>query len=307
MNFNEATAYDEYHKSKKESKLNYIKSLLDPFNTPLVRAPSCVKVPTALLRDVQSFQINVGAAGDFIGLFTPENIIKNQNSTSYYDWVFCSRATSALDYSTLTYYGHGGSATTSNYTTQNKSTSLTYGNFMQHARLVSAGLRIRYIGRADAHAGMIICGALPLNVMSTQPVLFSNEVNELMFSKRVTPLQGLNVNWIPQDESSKEFKMIAASGLQQYNVFPQLGYAFYGFGLPTGTCLDVEIVRNYEYIPPYNYIELLMPEAERIQIPDELPAVNEVISRNLEQLTLGAPEQVLDSVSQVLSLARGLI
>lgn len=307
MNLIESTDYSEYLKKKREAKLDYIKSLLDPFGSHFIRAPACVKVPTALLRDVSSFQITIGTAGDFVALFCPENLVKNGNNSSFPDWFYAARNSTSTNYSGISYLQHATTAAT-NYASQGVSSTLTYGAYMQHARLVSSGFRMKYIGRADAHSGLIIAGALPVNNPGLQTALVSNEVNELMFATRLTPLQGMTINWLPQDESSLEFKQIqAGTPFAQSGVYPQLAYAIYGFGLPAGTVLDVEVIRKYEYIPPYNFIELLLPEADHAHVAEDLPMVNDVIKRNAQSLSLGSTNDVIDSVQEVLELARALI
>jgi hypothetical protein len=39
-------------------------------------------------------------------------------------------------------------------------------------------------------------------------------------------------------------------------------FFIHGFGIPEGTVLDVEIVRNYEYFPAAQYVELLKPNSK---------------------------------------------
>lgn len=241
--------YDYARSNKTLMKDSWLHSLLDPFNAPVCRIPSDIPYNSHLLQDRETFQLTVGPLGDFVGYFSPTAYL----SHTIADWIFLSRSVSTLDYTTAGYFNHYNSATPSNYSMRiSAPLSLSYQSFFKQGRLVSAGISFRYIGRADQHSGFIAAGSTVLSdAPSGQICLMNGDINELMYVQRVAPADGLRCVWIPVDEEAKNFKTLGG-----YNTASNLTYYFHGVGLPPGTILDVEVVRNYEYIPQPDYVEL---------------------------------------------------
>ena len=244
--------YDTVKDTKSTMRGTWLHSLIDPFCAPICRMPSDIAYNSHLLQDRETFQLTIGSASDFVGYFAPTNSIYGAQP----DWCFISR----IPGSSYNYFSQTASFasfmnhTPSYYAMQlSAPNSVSYSSFFKQGRLVSAGLIIRYIGRADQHSGFISAGATVLgeNPLSTYPVS-NNDINELLYVQRVAPADGLRIVWTPVDEQSKFFKTLTSSG----NSSPQMIFYFHGVGLPQGTILDVEVVRNYEFLPHPDYAEL---------------------------------------------------
>lgn len=245
------------HEERQEAKRAYYKCLADPFTASLVRVPGPFTAPSGLLRDRETFQITTSAAGDFVGYFAPENMFKRSGTQR--DYVFLAQAAASTTYyQSLTFNNHMGAAIGNYATRLSQNPGGQYHPYFSQVRLVSAGIRFKYIGRADAHAGLIAAGLISdVSPMDLTPLLTSS-ISETMFAIRAAPAEQLVCNWYPFDALSQSFLPYPASsgitGTETQQVF-----VFHGFGLPAGTVLDVEIVRNYEYIPQAQYHELLTP------------------------------------------------
>jgi hypothetical protein len=242
---------------RKKRKTAYYELVLNPFSGALCRFPSPFPVPSTLLRDREVFQITTGAAGDFIGYFSPENMIKR--STTHRDYAFFAQNTaSGSYYQSLTYNGHLGAAA-GNYATQLSQTANgQYGTtYFGSVRLVAAGLRIKYIGRAELLSGLITAAVIQSGDPMGLTPLLSGGIAESLYPVRVTPDEGLVLNWFPFDAGQANF---IPYGSGNYNGdHAQQVFCIHGFGLPTGTVLDIEVVRVYEYIPKPGFHELLTP------------------------------------------------
>lgn len=242
---------------KKDRKLGYYKLLMDPFAAPLCRVPSGLVAPSTLLRDRETFQITIGAAGDFVGFFAPENMLKRSSMPR--DYVFLAQnASSSTYYQTANFNDHFGLAAGNYASRVSQTPGGQYYTYFSQARLVAAGIRFRYIGRADAHSG-IICAGLISNASPMEIVpLNSGLIAESLYPIRATPGEQLVCNWFPFDANSTVFSPFPP-GTYMDKTESQQVFVFNGFGLPSGTVLDVEVVRCYEYIPTPAYHELLVP------------------------------------------------
>lgn len=236
---------------------------MEPFETPLVRVPGSFQQMTQTLRDKSTFQITIGSgANDFVGYFAPENSIRSVRiqPTTPYDVCFVSRTSAMPDYSSLTYLNHANSAVPANYSSRYSVRQDQYVNYWQAVRLISAGIRIRYIGRQDAEAGLISCGLTSSRIPQSETPLTDTRISELTYAYRGKTSEGLRCSWIPSDFTDQSFINVPSS-----DTSPQVAqnvFFIHGFGIPEGTVLDVEIVRNYEYFPAAQYVELLKPNSK---------------------------------------------
>ena len=243
-----------------QSNLDYYHQIVEPFKAPLCRVPGAFVQGTQLVRDRATFQITIGAgANDFVAYFAPENSIRTNVSQSPAPQDLCiiARTSALVDYSSLSYGGHVNSATSTNYASRQAAWQQTYSSYWQAVRLVSAGLRIRYIGRQDAEAGLISAGMTSMRAPHNSSVLNDSVITEFPFNYRGKTADGLACNWIPTDFTDQSFINVSTSDSQ--SVSAQNVFFIHGFGIPDGTVLDVEFVRNYEYYPKYQYQELLNP------------------------------------------------
>jgi len=238
----------------------YYDQIMDPFKAPLCRIPGSFVQGTQLVRDRQTFQITTGTgANDFVAYFAPENSIRtNVSSTpTPNDYAFIARSSTLASYNTMTYGSHLSNATATEYASRNSAWQQTYATYWQAVRLVSAGLRIRYIGRQDAEAGLLSVGMTSVRAPHSSTVLLDATISEFPFNYRGKTADGLVCNWIPTDFSDQSFINVSTADSQ--SVSAQNVFFIHGFGIPDGTVLDVEVVRNYEYYPRYQYQELLNP------------------------------------------------
>jgi len=246
-----------------ESKTAYYKSIIEPFESPLVRVPGSFQQMTQMLRDKSTFQITIGAgANDFVGYFAPENSIRSilAQPTVPFDYCFIARTSALTDYTTSSFLTHFNSVTAANYSSRTAVTQNQYTNYWQAVRLISAGIRIRYIGRQDAEAGLISCGLTSSRIPQASSPLTDNRISELTYAYRGKTSEGLRCSWIPSDFTDQSFINVPSS-----DSAPQVAqnvFFIHGFGIPEGTVLDVEIVRNYEYFPAAQYVELLKPNSK---------------------------------------------
>lgn len=269
MNFNdelneEVKQMGALHKVKKHA---YYKQLMNPFHAPLCRYPSVVPVPSSLLRDRETFQITIGNAGDFVGFFAPENMFRRTTAAANFDFAFIAQsAASGTFYATLPYWDHLLSATGGNYASRVQQTQGgQYSTYFNSVRLVSAAIKFRYIGRAELLAGIITAGLIHINNPPAQTPYLSSAIAETMFPIRCPLDKDLVCNWLPFDSNSSNFSHIPTNSSFSGDISQQV-FVFHGFGLPAGTVLDCEVVRNYEYIPKPAFHELLTPHSIDLRV-----------------------------------------
>lgn len=280
------------YKDGNESSTAYYESIIDPFNAPLVRVPGSFQQMTQTLRDKTTFQITIGAgANDFVGFFAPENSIRSAISQTIppYDWLFLARSSALADYSSSNYHTHLASGPAASYASRPWGTQAQYSTYWQAVRLVSAGLRIRYIGRQDAEAGLLSCGFSSSRIPQTLTPMLDTRISELTYAYRGKTSEGLRCSWIPSDFTDQSFINVPSS-----DSAPQIAqnvFFIHGFGIPEGTVLDVEVVRNYEYFPAVQYVELLKPNSR------------DQVFETVESPSLAS--SILNTASSVISAAEG--
>ena len=243
----------------KQQKTAYYAMLVDPFNAPLCRPHTLFPTSTSIVRDVESFSLTIGAAGDFCGIFSPTAPFKSTpNSATSAEYMFAARDTTAISLvQTYTTIFTSGVLPSWNI---RKSQASEHIALMSAGRVLAAQVKIRYIGRDDAASGIIsvgsFCAALPF-----ESYMFTdNAVQELLNPSRCLPKEGCVVTWYPFDETDREFQPVDMGGTSTAGRLTNLAFAFYGAGLPTGTVLDIEVARVIEFVPRPNQIELLAPQ-----------------------------------------------
>ena len=257
----------------KQQKTAYYRMLVDPFNAPLCRPHTLFPTSTSLVRDVESFSLTIGAAGDFCGIFAPTAPFKSTpNSASSAEYMFAARDTTSIS-QVATYATIFTSGVLPSWNVR-KSQATEHIALMSAGRVLAAQVKIRYIGRDDAASGIItvgsFCAALPFETY----MFTDNAVQELLNSSRCLPKEGCVVTWYPFDETDREFQPVDMGGTSTAGRLTNLAFGFYGAGLPTGTVLDIEVARVIEYVPRPNQMELLAPQKlDIVAMSDHQPSL----------------------------------
>jgi len=253
----------------------YHRSLFNPFNGP-ARIPGDLVMPTAVMstRDRFSFTAAPSTAtgeGNFGIRWHPGGGLVNGTTGSYYELLYSgtiastTTTDSSLNNSSFG-FGLGANGSLVYFTTSRltgaRQDQTPYFGFLAGVRLVSAGLRIVYTGKTIDASGMIRLGMSPRPQYNENVFIPTTSFQSLMFPTSHRFEEGAHCVYFPLDTFDTEFKAPQrGSGSLQQDIQSCVWYIHaYGFTAPT--TFEIEVVRNYEYIPDPSYREL---------IPTQLP------------------------------------
>lgn len=220
----------------------WLAQLVDP-SLGAQRMPSPVPVESCLYSEKSIISVIIGNSGEFAYIFQPMNDGMQLLSSS--------RNTAAGAYGTTTpnaRYAEG----TANYT-HNAQTNFTGPiGYTESYRITGASVKVAYIGRADAAAGVIrTCSGIS-KYSGTETEATASQIVDGMTSK-VVQIPGVSYNtWYPHDISAFEFKQ----GSEQSSVESTNLYGM-GYGFTPNTAVEIEVCVNFEYVPTLVHQELL--------------------------------------------------
>lgn len=222
-----------------EVSYGYLHSLIYPERSKGSRIPSIVPTPSSTFQQREQLTITPNASGNFALQWIPQ--CYNSVSGGNYDLYVNTDAT--LSGSTIL----GGGTWTP------QSATRFAGDYFNTVRLVSASMMISYIGRADAHSGVIGCAHdISATVSSSADTQYSNfgYIDDKLYSKTTEPANGLKSVYIPKDPSDENWCapniIIPSSGSGKSS---SVRFLVYGQNLPNAQCIRVDFVRNFEGNP----------------------------------------------------------
>lgn len=218
----------------------WIAQLVDP-SLGAARMPSMVPVETCLYSDSKLVSIVIGTSGEFNYCFDPSGTGNLWAS---------SRDIAAPVYGSNSHDNRYVLGTTDHSYNDRVVHSGPSGN-SEAKRVVGACIKIRYIGRSDAAAGVIrTCTSISQQV-AADIELNKSYVQDGMTSKVIyTPAVSINT-WYPHDLSSFDF-VHTASTSNEATCLHGIGYGF-----TPGTAIEIESILNFEYVPNVSQMQLL--------------------------------------------------
>jgi hypothetical protein len=215
------------HKKKKTAHLDYLKFLLSPMDTPPVKPPNCIPLPTNVIRYSQS--------GNFA------------TSGAQVQWVmFCPQYSGQIVMATSN--APGGAITT-----QLTGAVYPYAAYSGGIRVIASELRISYVGQELYIAGYMVGSALyaPSTGLPFTGAPSESLIRDGLYAKTVKMNDGFRCVWFPKDSNDTSFAdSTGVSGAKQlwHNIF--IGNAV------NGQLLHYDIVTYYEILPVPAYGEL---------------------------------------------------
>lgn len=303
-----AGTMDQYVDRKHKREKKYLDFVLNPDSEAPIRMPSDFTYPTNLLSYKQNIQVTIGAAGDFIGYYSPQNHLlafpPTSNTTCSY--MFLSRASAvAVPSYQATSYSTQSTAPAANYTTQlvDSHQTFPYVSNFDSVRVIGGVCKIEYIGSLQNTSGMITIAA-DLVASNTKPVgtflppTNSQLYNLLLYKKYMASEQTRSV-WFPVDPSVQEFVNVNQTNSDTNAPdFSQLIFFFNGYGLPVGSQLDITIETYYEGVPNVANSNLFVASqgTSRERKEDAWNEILDVGKKNLGQILISGAKKVADWV-----------
>lgn len=205
---------------------SYRLSLLYPSHHTGAKVPSEMPQPSATAALKYNFNITVGALSNFLIVYDP--------------------TVGVIRYATNP-IGDGTAPSFTDFILPQDS------NIIDMWRTVSLELRLTYVGQIQTLSGFLT-GAVCSNYSATDDTIWNTfqNIEDIENKKTVNPIQGLRLLYFPQDSTMLEYYKQS----DYPTVSPWTGNAatrrklmmiVYGQGLPSTTCLRVDIFRNIEY------------------------------------------------------------
>ena len=303
-----AGTMDQYVTRKHNREKKYLDFVLNPDSEAPIRMPSDFTYPTNLLSYKQNFQVTIGASGDFIGYFSPQNPLlafpPTSNQTCSYMFLSRASAVAVPSYQAITYASHS-TALAANYATQiaDPNQTFPYVSNFSSARVIGGVCKMEYIGSLQNTSGMITIAA-DLVASNSKPVggllppTNSQLYNLLLYKKYAASEQTRSV-WFPVDPSVQEFVNVNQTTVDTNAAeFSQLIFYFNGYGLPAGSQLDVTIEIYYEGVPNVANSNLFVASqgTSKERKEDAWNEILDVGKKNLGQILITGARKVADYI-----------
>lgn len=261
---------DEYLSKKHGREKKYLDFVLNPDIESPIRMPSDFTYPTNLLSWKQNVQLTIGAPGDFVGYFCPQNPILAPQasypptiSAAYASYIFCARNNTTLNYQANIYSSLASSAPAVANVAVDPNQVFPYYTQFDSVRVIGGVCKFEYIGSLQNTSGMITVAADLVAQNSTAvgqqlPPTNSQLYNLLVYKKFNASEQTRSV-WFPVDASCTNFLNVNPNRVQ--NTVADLSvliFYFNGYGLPPGSMLDLTIEIYYEAVPNLQFTNLFV-------------------------------------------------
>ena len=293
-----AGSMEKYIADRHGREKKYLDFVINPDTEAPIRMPSDFTYPTNILSYKQNVQLTIGAAGDFVGYFAPQNPllafgVANNTTCSY---IFLSRlnTTTVPNYQVLSYAALAGSAPL-NFASIiiDPAQAFVYRSNFDSVRVIGACCKIEYIGSLQNTSGMITIAAdlVAANSLSVgnQIAPTNTQLYNLLLYKKYMASEQTKSTWFPVDPSVQDFVNVSIANAQPDAAeFSQLIFYFNGYGLPPGAQLDITIETYYEGVPNVASSNLFVA-SQSISKESKETAWNEILDvgkKNLGQILI---------------------
>jgi len=138
-----------------------------------------------------------------------------------------------------------------------------YNGLVHSERVVSAGIRVRYLGATLSDSGMICACLLPRSEAFSTSVLTSSDIQNRPQSVCMRLADGLEFIWSPQDVTDYTYALINFSEISGKTQMPAICFAVTGHA--ANTPIMIEFFYNVEFIPEtrsISYVETTVSPSE---------------------------------------------
>lgn len=270
---------------------DYMRCVFFPEASEPSRYPQLFPVPSALIKQHDSFFVKTNSSGNTMIQFSPN--ARFSHTASYNDDVYAIIANgNLLNMSTSNLYDTsladtisapsnswwGNTGDTFGDKRMRFNTNATCEASIAKYRIVAFGINITYIGQLDDHSGLLECAFFPDNLSEDFIYLNHADTEDAMFYKKCIPMNGIRAISFPIDPTTITYNDVGKSinnlGMLQLNLI----------GLPiNATCVHIDVTRVLEHIP--------------------VPSMREIINTEVGESSGNAYEKMTEAVKQKPELA----
>jgi hypothetical protein len=233
---------------------DYLRTLMDPENTPGVKVPDLVTFPSSTFQLSYDNVLNVPAAGDACGVWFCPFIGSGATRFPIY-----SGNNTAV----------GGNVT---YTGVNWASRASVAAIFGQIRPVSAVLIGEFTGNSTGDSGQVCYGILERGTTGTGSIIPFGTAQAQNFNKTSAARDGCRVLWKPQDNQDLEYDVVTADLDAQGMFMPAI--FFCTSGMAGNSSYRVRIVVNYEGIPTVDTFNIVNVEPSQSNLPALEQAMN---------------------------------